>query len=641
MNHTIPSNHDLFLFGEGTLHQSYKTFGAHLVQVGNATGIRFVLWAPNALAVCVVGSFNDWDGSQHIMDNIADQGIWLLYTSDATLGDTYKYKITTATGETLIKADPYAFASEVRPNTASMITNLTEYSWSDEKYLKNRDILNVYKQPINIYEVHLGSWQRDDKGEFLTYRELAATLVPYVKEMGYTHVELLPIMEHPFDGSWGYQITGYYSVTSRFGSPTDFMYFVDCCHQNNIGVILDWVPSHFCKDCHGLRLFDGSPVYEYEDELKADKGEWGTLSFDFGKNQVQSFLISNALFWMELFHIDGLRVDAVASMLYLDFGKDRGKWTPNQYGGRENIEAIQFLRNLNEAVFKHYPSALMMAEESTSWPLVSAPTYLGGLGFNYKWNMGWMNDTLKYMEFDSVHKKWHHDKLTFSFFYAFSENFLLPLSHDEVVHGKKSLLNKMPGDYWQKFANLRVFLGYLMTHPGKKLVFMGGEFGQFIEWNENQQLDWFLLDYDAHRQTHLYVKEINHFYKENKILWELDHQEAGFSWIDPHNHDQSIISFMRYAENGEYYIILCNFTPVVHHTYRIGVPDLTEYREVFNSDLSQYGGSNLTNKNVQVIDVPWNNQVYSIEITVPPLAISILKPVNIERSVSLCKKSNA
>ncbi|OEH84613.1 1,4-alpha-glucan branching enzyme [Desulfuribacillus stibiiarsenatis] len=631
----LPSRDDLYLFNEGSLFQSYKVFGAHVVESGLTSGIRFTVWAPNATAVRVIGNFNDWDGHRHAMERIDSFGVWTLFTTEASVYDLYKYEIHTTQGEVLSKADPFGVYSEIRPNFASVIYPLSGYQWQDEQWQKKHKSYKAHNEPVNIYEVHLGSWRLKDNGEHYTYRDLAVELVDYVVDMGYTHIEILPVMEHPFDGSWGYQITGYYSVTSRYGTPKDFMYFIDQCHQKGIGVILDWVPSHFCKDDHGLRMFDGTPIYEYTDSRKAEKGEWGTLSFDFAKHEVHSFLISNAMFWFEQFHIDGLRVDAVASMLYLDFGKEHGQWTRNEYGGRENIEAIAFLRKLNEAVFKHYPNVLIMAEESTAWPLVSAPTYLGGLGFNYKWNMGWMNDMLKYMELDSVHRKWHHQLLTFSFFYAFSENFILPISHDEVVHGKKSLLNKMPGDYWQKFANLRLFIGYMMTHPGKKLLFMGSEFGQFIEWNEKQALDWFLLDYEMHHKVQLYFKHINHFYKNNSILWELDHHQEGFSWIDPHDFNQSMITFMRLGEEkGSYFIIVCNFTPTYYENYRIGVPELAEYSEVFNSDLEIYGGSGQHNeKQLRAQKTKWHNQPFSLEVKIPPLATIILEPRKKERSV--------
>lgn len=625
---TMLSDHDLYLFHEGTNYKSYQMFGSHITEENGVKGVRFSLWAPNAKEVRVVGDFNNWQGSCHVMSREGQSGVWSIFIPALRELDQYKYEIITYHGNVFLKADPFAFYSEVRPRTASRIFKLDEYQWQDQEYQKSLETSNHFNQPVLIYEVHLGSWKRG-KGDFLTYRDLADQLVNYVVEMGYTHVELLPVMEYPLDASWGYQATGYYSVTSRYGNPHDFMYFIDRCHQKGIGVILDWVPAHFCRDGHGLGCFDGSHLYEYEHCLRSENCQWGTLNFDLGKPEVVSFLISNALFWFEMFHVDGLRVDAVAYMLYLDYGKGEGQWLPNQYGGNVNLEAVAFMRKLNEAVFKNFPKALMIAEESTAWPAVTKPTYLGGLGYNYKWNMGWMNDLLRYMEMDPVHRKWHHNTLTFSFMYTFSENYILPLSHDEVVHGKKSLLDKMPGDYWQKFANLRVLYGYMMAHPGKKLLFMGGEFGQFIEWNDGQSLDWHLLEYDMHSKLKDYVKELNYYYKSEKSLWELDHEEPGFQWIDPHDYSQSIVTFMRRSCVPEdFLVIVCNFTPVVREKYRIGVPCLGEYFEVFNSDLRIYGGSGQANGLLTSCDMPWHNQPYSLEIKVPPLAVIYLKAVN-------------
>ncbi|MEB1807512.1 MAG: 1,4-alpha-glucan branching protein GlgB [Bacillaceae bacterium] len=621
------SEYDLYLFHQGNLFYSYKTLGAHLCESEGTRGVRFAVWAPNAEAVHVVGDFNNWNGTNHTMHKISESGVWWCFIPNLHEGTIYKYEIHSKHGGVLLKSDPYAFYSELRPQTASIVSNLNNYKWGDEAWAEAKKTRNLLNEPLLIYEVHLGSWKHKDNGEFYTYRELAAELIDYVKEMGYTHIEILPITEHPYDRSWGYQSTGFFSVTSRFGTPEDFMYFVDQCHQNEIGVLLDWVPSHFCKDEHGLRLFDGEPVYEYADERKAEKKGWGTLSFDFGRSEVNSFLISNAFYWLDMFHIDGLRVDAVSSMLYLNFDRQDEEKITNQYGGEENIEAIQFLRKLNEAVFEVFPNTYMMAEESSSWPLVSAPTYVGGLGFNYKWNMGWMNDMLRYMEMEPVHRKWHHQLITFSFFYAFSENFILPLSHDEVVHGKKSLLNKMPGDYWQKFANLRAFLGYMMTHPGKKLLFMGGEFGQFDEWKDLEDLDWELLEYPSHQEFSHYMKSLNTFYKSEKSLWELDHHNDGFEWIDPHDYEQSIVSFMRKSNDSkDFIIVVCNFTPIVRYDYHIGVPFMGTYVEAFNSDRQEFGGSN------QTLDQPliseketWHNQPYRLTIKVPPLAMLVLK----------------
>ncbi|RXI98763.1 1,4-alpha-glucan branching protein GlgB [Anaerobacillus alkaliphilus] len=632
------SDHDLYLFHQGNLFQSYTVMGAHLLNEKGKSGVRFTMWAPNAENVSVVGNFNSWNGTLHEMNRVSENGIWSLFIPGLKDGDLYKYEIHTEKGDILRKADPYAFFSEVRPNTASKVTSLSGYKWNDQSWYKRKQQQNIYEEPLLIYEVHLGSWKLHENGEFYTYRELAHELVDYVKELGYTHIEILPVSEHPFDKSWGYQLTGYFSVTSRYGTPDDFKYFIDCCHQKGIGVLLDWVPGHFCKDDHGLRLFDGKPVFEYEDIQKAEKKEWGTLTFDFGRPEVVSFLISNALFWMDVYHIDGLRVDAVSSMLYYNHGKsDEEAEVRNQFGGYENLEAIAFLRKLNETVFHYYPEALMMAEESTAWPNVSGPTYLGGLGFNFKWNMGWMNDMLKYMELDPIHRKYHHHLITFSFLYAFSENFILPLSHDEVVHGKKSLLNKMPGDYWQKFANLRVFLGYMATHPGKKLLFMGGEFGQFDEWKELEDLDWELLDYEMHLKMKRYVEKLNELYLNEKALWQLDHEQDGFEWIDPNNYEQSIISFIRKGlTEREQLIIICNFTPVVYHQYKIGVPLLTDYQEEFNSDSIEYGGSGQINTGlIKARDENWHNQAFTIEVTVPPLSISVFRPINIPISQTL------
>ncbi|GEN33793.1 1,4-alpha-glucan branching protein GlgB [Aneurinibacillus danicus] len=623
-----PDKEALYLFHEGNLFRSYRLFGAHLCREEGQTGVRFTVWAPEAAKVSIVGEFNEWQGEGHEMFKMPGTGgVWSLFIAGLSEGSLYKYEIKTASGGTLLKADPYAFRSEVRPNTASVVHSPDAYRWSDAEWLVRRDTSDPLRKPINIYELHAGTWKKKDDGSFYSYRELADEAIDYVKEMGYTHMELLPLAEHPFDRSWGYQVTGYFSATSRYGPPEDFQYFVDRCHQHGIGVILDWVPGHFCKDAHGLMQFDGTPLYEYADVHKADTGEWGTLMFDVGKPEVVSFLISNALFWMDKYHIDGLRVDAVASMLYLDFGKPEGRWRPNRYGGHENLEAVEFLKKLNEAVFDAYPGALMIAEESTAWPRVSAPTYLGGLGFNFKWNMGWMNDVLKYMEMDPVHRKWHHELLTFSFFYTFSENFVLPLSHDEVVYGKRALLAKMPGDYWQKFANLRVLYGYMIAHPGKKLLFMGGEIGQFDEWKDEAEIDWHLLQYDMHHKIQAYVKTLNHIYQKERALWEYDHEPRGFEWIDPHDSNQSILTFIRQgAQPDDSLLVVCNFTPVVRSEYRIGVPTPGMYLEYFNSDDVCFGGSGVTNpKLIEAKPIPWHNRPHSISLTIPPLACVFLK----------------
>ncbi|SNT13241.1 1,4-alpha-glucan branching enzyme [Anaerovirgula multivorans] len=627
MCNSFHSEYDQYLFHEGTHYQSYNIMGAHLIEEEEKKGVRFSVWAPNAKEVGVVGSFNSWNSKRHLMKKINSSGVWSIFIENVMIGDLYKYEIHAREGEVLLKADPYGFYAEVRPNTATKVYSLDGYDWRDREWRQKKERECSYQQPINIYEVHLGSWKQKDHGEFLSYRELARELVDYVVEMGYTHIEVLPLAEHPFDGSWGYQATGYYAVTSRYGTPHDFMYFVDQCHQKGIGVILDWVPGHFCKDDHGLRAFDGTTLYEYKQHQKAENGGWGTLNFDLEKPQVRSFLISNAIFWFEKFHIDGLRVDAVANMLYLDYGKNSTDWIPNQYGGNENLEAVDFIRKMNKAVFKYFPHALMIAEESTQWPLVTAPTNYGGLGFNYKWNMGWMNDTLRYMEMDSNYRKDHHNLLTFSFMYTFSENFILPLSHDEVVHGKRSLLNKMPGDYSSKFANLRAYYGLMMTHPGKKTLFMGGEFGQFIEWNATQGLDWILLEYDMHQKLKQYVRDLNNFYSRERCLWQKDLEVEGFQWVDADNCQQSVIAFMRKGEGAEdVVVVVINFTSVGRHKYLIGVPLLGQYQEVFNSDGIIYGGSGQTNEGIlQAKELGCHNQPYSLDIIAPPLAMICLK----------------
>ncbi len=620
------SEEDLYLFHEGSNFRSYQLLGAHVIQEKNKSGVRFTVWAPNAQEVRVVGDFNDWQGCQHSMKRIGQSGIWELFVSELKAGAIYKYEILTAAGERMMKADPYAFYAQLRPDTASMVYDLKSYQWQDEKWQQTKK-KPAYEQPVLIYEVHLGSWRRGEGNTLLTYRQLAGLLPQYAAAMGYTHIEIMPVAEHPFDGSWGYQATGYYAVTSRYGTPDDFMYLVDQCHEYGIGVIVDWVPGHFCKDDHGLRRFDGTPLYEYSDVQRSENKGWGTANFDLGRTEVLSFLISNALFWLDIYHIDGIRVDAVSNILYLNYGREDGDWTPNQYGGNGNLEGAAFLRKLNEVVFAHHPDVLMMAEESTSWPMVSWPTYIGGLGFNFKWNMGWMNDMLRYMAIDSIHRKWNHHLLTFSFMYAFSENFILPLSHDEVVHGKKSLLNKMPGDYWQKFANLRAFYGYWMAHPGKKLLFMGSEFGQFIEWQEYESLDWHLVELPMHGKMLEYSKALNNFYKQEAALWKVDGSWHGFEWIDCSDYTQSVICFMRKTTvPEEALLVVCNFTPEVHRSYRIGVPVMGFYQEVFNSDWEEFGGSGQKNSEILTTEaVKWHNHSQSMVITLPPLATIYLK----------------
>ncbi|WP_371376102.1 1,4-alpha-glucan branching protein GlgB [Sporomusa aerivorans] len=626
------TDYDNYLFHEGCSVRSYSKLGAHLETEGSIPGVWFAVWAPHAAAVRIIGDFNDWDGSGHVMTKASTCGVWALFIPGVAAGALYKYEIITSWGEVLHKADPYAFAAELRPNTASKVAGLAGYQWQDQAWRNNRR--TAYDRPLNIYEVDLGSWKRSDDRQSLSYREIAEQLADYAAFMGYTHIELLPVAEHPFDGSWGYQATGYYAVTSRYGRPEDFMYLVDCCHQKGIGVILDWVPGHFCRDAHGLARFDGTTLYEYNDSRRSENRGWGTLNFDLGRPEVISFLISNALFWLDVYHIDGLRIDAVANMLYRNYGREDGDWEANCQGGTENIEGVQFLKRLNEAVFAAYPQALMIAEDSTAWPLVTHPTHAGGLGFNFKWNMGWMNDMLRYMELDPVHRQFHHQLVTFSFMYAFSENFVLPLSHDEVVHGKRSLLDKMPGDYWQKFANLRCFYAYMMAHPGKKLLFMGGEFGQFIEWKYQDSLDWHLLDYEMHHKLHNYVRDINHFYLKSPALWQNDRDWRGFSWIDCQDSPQSVIVFKRQGQNeGDFIIAVLNFTPVVRQAYRIGVPAAQYYLEILNSDSQRYGGSGQTNPGeLKPEATPWHNQANSLVITLPPLAAVYLKPVGVTRA---------
>lgn len=627
-NQKVIDPKDVFYFHEGTHQRAYQFMGAHITSEEGKDGVRFTLWAPHPKEIRVIGNFNHWDGNQHRMEPVKDANLWSLFIEGVKEGDLYKYEIVTTEGKIIRKADPYGFYTEHRPGTASIVQGLSHHQWQDRKWEMEKAEKNLYNQPMSIYEVHLGSWKKSDNGKVLTYRELAEELVEYVHTMGYTHIELLPIMEHPLDESWGYQTTGFYSVTSRYGTPTDLMYLIDACHQKGIGVILDWVPGHFCKDEQGLAYFDGKALFEYDDFSRANNKGWGTLNFNLGRLEVQSYLISNAMFWLEVFHVDGIRVDAVSNMIYRDFGKDPGEWTVNRHGGRENLEGISFLQKLNKVVFQNFPGALMMAEESTAFPKVTHPIDRGGLGFNYKWNMGWMNDTLKYMKKDPVYRKTHHHKMTFTMTYTYTENFILPLSHDEVVHLKKPLLQKMPGDHWKKFANLRAYFGFMFAHPGKKLNFMGSDIGELREWDPKRSLDWGLLQREEHQTYHQYKKSLLHFYKKESSLWEQDHHPGGFQWIDADDVSHSIYSFIRRSQREEL-IILCNFTPVVRRGYTVKLPKQGAYEEVFNSDREEYGGSGVKNEGIYRTtkvtgEAFWEGK---IEITLPPLATIFLKRV--------------
>lgn len=646
------SDLDLHLFAEGNHHRLYDKMGAHPLDIKGVQGVYFSVWAPNARNISVIGDFNCWDGREHQMRKLG-VGVWGIFIPDLTVGTQYKYEIKNYEGHIYEKSDPYGFSQEVRPNNASIVADLDVYEWQDSAWIEQREKSDPLKNPVSIYELHLGSWlhgSADEKmqllsGEvepipvneakvgarYLSYYELADKLIPYIKEMGYTHIELLPIAEHPFDGSWGYQVTGYYAPTSRFGKPEDLMYLIDQFHANGIGVLVDWVPGHFPKDSHGLAFFDGTHLYEHADPRKGEHKEWGTLIFNYNRNEIRNFLVANALFWFDKYHIDGIRVDAVASMLYLDYDRKAGEWLPNDYGGREHLEAVDFLRQTNNLIFKYFPGIISVAEDSTAWPMVSRPTYLGGLGFNLKWNMGWMHDNLDYFSMDPWFRQHHQNNMTFSIWYHYSENYMLALSHDEVVHGKSSILNKMPGDEWQKMANVRSLFSYMFAHPGKKTMFMSMEFGQSNEWNVWTDLNWDLLQHEPHRKLKDFFKDINGFYKSQPALYEQDFAEAGFQWIDCSDNKNSVLSFIRRATDpNEFLVVVCNFTPQLHQHYRVGMPEEGHYVEVFNSDAEIYGGSNQRNfggvwtENWSLHDLP-----FSADLCLPPLGVVILK---LERS---------
>ncbi len=657
------SEYDLHLFNEGKHHKIYERLGCHVMTHDGVAGAAFAVWAPYAGRVSVVGSFNSWNGRRHPMRRMGVSGVWELFIPGLCKGDVYKYELLTPKGELYIKADPYAFFSERPSHTASVCWDLENYTWQDSLWMQERPVGDPQKKTLNIYEIHAGSWQQvpadtpnpyakagdtpclvvDHTNEsetgfrLLSWLELRDRLIPYLQKMHYTHVELMPIMEHPFDGSWGYQVTGFYAPSARYGRPEEFKAFVDALHENNIGIILDWVPAHFPKDAHGLARFDGTALYEHEDPRQGEHEQWGTHIFNFGRREVQNFLIGNALYWFEQFHIDGLRVDAVAAMLYLDYARPSGDWLPNQYGGRENIAAISFIKELNETIYRYYPNAMMIAEESTAWPMMTKPVYTGGLGFSHKWNMGWMNDFLKYIKTDTLYRKNFQNLITFSFTYAYSENYVLVLSHDEVVHGKKSLIAKMPGDYRQQFAGLRAAYGYFFAHPGKKLLFMGCEFGQYIEWRYQYGLDWLLLDYELHRQMQTCVQDLNHLVQTEKALYEMDVHPEGFEWIDGTDAEHSILSFVRKAGDWrDMVVVVCNFSTATFDSYRIGVPLNAEYVEILNTDDLKYGGGGHLNNGLLSVDpIPWQKKAFSMVLKIAPLSVVYLKMVKLKKSKKL------
>ena len=638
------SRFQTYLFNSGDNFKSYEMLGSHKVKIDGVDGWRFAVWAPKAVSVRVVGDFNDWNGYDKMLERIETSGVWYGFFTDIEEGMLYKYAIEAEDGETYYKADPYAVKSELRPGTASVTKDISNnYKWGDKAWISARGKNSTLTEPMNIYEIHIGSWKIHDDGSFYTYRELADELVPYVKKMGYTHIELMPITEYPFDGSWGYQVTGFFSATTRYGESEDLKYLIDKCHKNHIGIIMDWVPAHFPRDAHGLRMFDGTPVYEYADPRLGEHKDWGTMVFDYSKSEVVSFLISSAYFWAEQYHIDGIRVDAVSSMLYRDYSRNDGEWVPNEYGGNGNLEAVDFLKKLNKIMGTEFPNFMMVAEESTAWPLVTAPPENDGLGFNYKWNMGWMNDTLRYMGMDPYFRKDYHSLLTFMMMYAYSENYILPLSHDEVVHGKGSMLNKMFGEYDEKFAAYRTLLGYYMTMPGKKMLFMGGEFGQMLEWRYDDQLEWNVLEIDKHKRLHQYVKDLNHFYMENKALWELDTSWDGFRWVNEADSENSVLSYIRRGRHAaDNVVVVANFTPVERPIYKIGVPLAGEYEVVFHSSAVKYGGNKrITKKVYKTKNMQFSDMMYTIEVAIDGNSVMFLKKKPADKAAASKKKTTA